>query len=1042
MAVTQEMFRFVAARRVQRALMHRIAARLIRDGRPAGASSLLVKLYGPGPFDSKLVQANGFAAGAGFVDADDALMRLLEPAVAFFRERLAAGAAIGELASAFESERPLLAALLAQAPPAALLEATRASTARLWDSLYAQTLRACDRYVSTNHLVDGLRVYQVLRLLWFSRKLGLAHWAGGGFDEYHTLIDLQRAQAGADQQPSDDGKATVPASLEPLGELSGQLVRIEQARGALAQLLNAGMTDGSETIPSARRFNARAIELLNRQPALAGQALQGMTVAQIGQALDQAQSVAVTERERLLAAIADPAGGARDDAVRQALAKRPPRRTSQAGLGNLVAGDGEFHVALDVGEMKPPLVGDLVLVEQSLKAYVQGELGDLETIMRGERRERTLRTLSRSTQTTSTETFQEQEESSSLKVDERYSLSAQSQQAASESFGIQAGVSVTGKFGPVQVNASVNASYDTSKSSSDTQSQEYAKTVTEEASKRVKTSIKESSSLTLLNETQDTSLRGFNNEKGSGHVNGLYRWINRVDQARLLSYGRRLMFSFNVHQPAAFYRALLAQAEAAQTAALVEPVAPWRLGRTTVEPLPEHNTTGGVRSFEDIREDNYARLAAQYDVSVEPPPPEYLTGSKAIAYPDAMQPGKISEHDHVNDLSLVAADNTLTLDPDYRLTSVAVFACEGKTDGLGSWVDALKLGEDGDKVKDANLVLVQVANQSFYLSARKDPDNGDQKLIRTNFNTWAEIEEDWHAFGEVVQPALPITISANFEGIVALTVMFKAYRLQEAFDRWRAQTFAAIVKGYNAKKQAYDQALAAAAAQARSGTQAQTSALRTDQYRRIESTELKRGCIELMSRGSALGYTSIVADEDGHPRTVFDPAEGATLPNWRSPLANGAVAEFFETAFDWANMVYQFHPYYWTGSEDWNRLAQAGSDDALFEQFLRAGNANVTVPVLPGYERPVILFYKTGLIFAGGYLSLFTAPEMLDAYADAELGRQFDPPLQIGEPWELQTPTSMLMLQEDAALPTYDLPGDEREPAPPAEPEPDETVPF
>jgi hypothetical protein len=45
--------------------------------------------------------------------------------------------------------------------------------------------------------------------------------------------------------------------------------------------------------------------------------------------------------------------------------------------------------------LKPLAVGDLLLAEQELRRYELGELADIESIMRGERRERTLRNLGR-----------------------------------------------------------------------------------------------------------------------------------------------------------------------------------------------------------------------------------------------------------------------------------------------------------------------------------------------------------------------------------------------------------------------------------------------------------------------------------------------------------------------------------------------------------------------------------------------------------------------------------------------------------------------
>jgi len=67
---------------------------------------------------------------------------------------------------------------------------------------------------------------------------------------------------------------------------------------------------------------------------------------------------------------------------------------------------------------------------------------------------------------------------------------------------------------------------------------------------------------------------------------------------------------------------------------------------------------------------------------------------------------------------------------------------------------------------------------------------------------------------------------------------------------------------------------------------------------------------------------------------------------------------------------------------------------------------------------------------------------MLDVYADVELGRQFDPPLQIGDPWEIRLPTSMVMLQESDELPQF--PEEEAAMPPPSAEEPtlDATVPF
>lgn len=1055
MAIKQEMFRFVSARRAERAMMTRIAGRLIRDRRPTTKASLLYKLFGPGLYDTKLVTANNYATTPDFLESNDPLMLALEPLVEFLRRRLLPEADLQALAADFKRASPLYAALLERAPPDALVQGVRVANGKLWDSLYAQTIRGCDRYVSTNHLVDGLRVYHALRLAWMSAKLGMKSWAGVAFDDYEPLIDLNAASEVDDPTGSPDKPkpTTKPVGHDALETLSERLVQIDAASAQVDRLIAKNALAQRKTGDAKAKtvFDDEAAAFLATQPALARVDLTKASVEEVQRQLQLDRELTSMRRQQAFSALVDPAAmrEAREMSS-QALASRKPEKAPAASVGGLSMPAASFRVPIDVGAIKPPAVGDLLIVEQELRRYEPGELAEIESIMRGERRERTIRKLNRTSQTTTTESSFEQEESNSTKVDERFSLSAQAQQTAEQSFGVDAGVSVSGKFGPVQVSASVNASFDTSKSSSASTSQEYARTVTEEATRRIKSSIKETSSVTVLTETQDTSLRGFNNENGATHVNGLYRWVDKIYDAQTVNYGRRLMFSINVPEPAAYYRGLIAQQEAGEMAGLDEPVHPSRIDRQTNDPLPAGRHRGGYRSWLDIDEDNYAELAALYDATVQPPPPEHLTGSKALVYPSAMEAKKLEVHDAVNDLSYVAADNSFALDPGYRLTKVAVHVPVGAKGEFGSYVDALKLGEvaapsapaDGTTVPEANLILVQVANKSFFLSARRDPEDGDKEIVNSNFNEYQTIDEVSDEFGELVQPAIPVTITAKFEGMLNLTVTYVARRTQDAMDAWRSATYAAILKAYGSKKQAYDQAKALAESKAQSVVEAGTFNLRDDQYRSIELTELKRGCIDLLTLGSAAGHTSIAVSKNGTPRIVHDPAEGALLDHWRSPLGNGSVAEFFESAFEWENTTYRFFPYYWAGEARWKDLAQASGADPVFEQFLRAGNAGVLVPVRPGYERSVIFFLKTGLIWGGGKLPLFSNQDMLDVYADVELGLQFDPPLKVGDPWEVRVPTSMVILQEDDRLPEFPAePAPEETPSLP-EPQVDETVPF
>lgn len=920
MAITQEMFRFVSARQPQHAPRRRLDRRLVRDLRRPGPGSLLVRLYGPGPFGPKLAAAQAYARGPEFVAATDPLVLALEPAVDVLRRELAPGVVLADVRAAYEAELAPVAPLLGRAPADELLGATTELLGRLWDSLYAQVTLGLDRYVSTNHLADALRVYAVLRLWWAHAATGRAIWTGGAFDDYELIVDLDAAEsAGREADPID------PTTPTP--------------------------APGGGTGPGPGR----------------------------------------------------------------------PVPSGSAGAGPSV------RVPLEVGATAPPAVGDLLLVEQELRRYELGELADVQSIMQGERRERTSRTLSRVSQTTTTETSSEQEETSSLSTDERFQLSSQAQRTASESFAVQTGVSVSGKFGPVQVGATVNASYSTGSSATETTAQEYAKTVTEEATKRVRTSFTQTSSLTVLTERQDTTLQGFNNEAGTGHVTGLYRWLDKIYTARLLNYGRRLLFTLDVPEPSAFLHGHLQRDAAAVLAGLVEPVPPAGVDPRTGEPLPAGSTEPGLTSFVDVTEDNYAALTGRYGVTVPLPPAAEITVARAYSHPEAMEATQLKSHtDADNELSYVSADNTLTVDPDYEMATLGVFT--GTGDRERWWLEALKLGENND----VNRLLVTIGDESFGMSVTGQ--GGKGSTVDSDFNELRTLHPS-EPVPNIRSGALPVTTVKDFEGIDAFTIVYTARRRPEALDAWKQQVWVAVVAAYDRARQAYEQALSAAQATAAARTELQTAQLREDEYRAIERTELKRGCIDLLTEGTAAGHPSISVAADGTPTIHADPAAAAAagVQGWRAPLPNGSVSQFFELAWDWDQCVYTFHPYYWAGVERWSALSGATSPDPVFASFLRSGSATVVVPVRPGYERSVVLFRRTGQIWKGGYLPLFDTAEMLDVYADVELGLQLDPPEPVGEPWEVRLPTSLVMLQEDSTLPDFPPPA----PVDPTTPDPE-----
>jgi hypothetical protein len=66
---------------------------------------------------------------------------------------------------------------------------------------------------------------------------------------------------------------------------------------------------------------------------------------------------------------------------------------------------------------------------------------------------------------------------------------------------------------------------------------------------------------------------------------------------------------------------------------------------------------------------------------------------------------------------------------------------------------------------------------------------------------------------------------------------------------------------------------------------------------------------------------------------------------------------FFEQAFDWANLVYIFAPYFFGPPDAWEAGALADGPDPEFTAFLSAGAVRVQVPAQLGYEPYVEGFF-------------------------------------------------------------------------------------
>jgi hypothetical protein len=104
------------------------------------------------------------------------------------------------------------------------------------------------------------------------------------------------------------------------------------------------------------------------------------------------------------------------------------------------------------------------------------------------------------------------------------------------------------------------------------------------------------------------------NGAGQTDIRAVFRWLNKIYEARLINYGRRLVLEVLTPRPAADF---IARHDARTGARLAQPASPAR--------------QLGVASFRDIGPDNYAEICALYGVTeIRPPPPSQIFVTTAL----------------------------------------------------------------------------------------------------------------------------------------------------------------------------------------------------------------------------------------------------------------------------------------------------------------------------------------------------------------------------------------------------------------------------
>ncbi len=269
----------------------------------------------------------------------------------------------------------------------------------------------------------------------------------------------------------------------------------------------------------------------------------------------------------------------------------------------------DLRVPISHGDLAPAGVADLLVVKQQLVRYEGADVAHIENVLKGESKSREHTHRRETEEFTFVETETTTSEERELESTTRFEMSQEASKTLKEDASVKGGLTLSGKYGPtVEFSASAEASFTSSKEEATKSASLFSQDVTERSATKVTERLLQRASLKVTNEVIEKNTHGVDNTSGSGHISGVYQWVNKVYQAQMFNYGIRMMYDFMVPEPAAFLISAMQNGHA--NALELEKPTPF-----TLRP-------------DQIHESNYTGWVQQYGATdVEPPPELYLTKS-------------------------------------------------------------------------------------------------------------------------------------------------------------------------------------------------------------------------------------------------------------------------------------------------------------------------------------------------------------------------------------------------------------------------------
>jgi hypothetical protein len=472
-----------------------------------------------------------------------------------------------------------------------------------------------------------------------------------------------------------------------------------------------------------------------------------------------------------------------------------------------------------VPRIRPVGVLDLKLVETQLHSYELGEIAHIENVLASEFRERVHARQDTTEETTLVEQETTHVNERTLQTTDRFELRQEVSNTISEKLGVTAGMQMTVSGTGFAFGANAGFAYTRSQDDAKRQSSEFAKEVVDKTVEKVESRVRQvRTSMRRVVLDESNTHRFDNTAPGSTHRVGVYRFVDKLLDARLLNYGRRMMFEFMVPEPGAALRNVERQ--------------------TSSKPQAVTELTLGPKG---IDRSNYQQFAGLYGArEIRPPPPDELFATAILKRDTGAAPAAATGPATPAPLLLMAE---IAIPSGYAATSCTIstaFTGAGETGVVVDWC----VGE-----VDNNGLVMLLPPGPTHRFPFPSPVVAEKIPARVLFSS-------------VLEAAASVTIECHLR--------------DWHWQLWQNETFGKIKEAYELRVIDVQEANRRLESQQRRGIGAANPAAN----RRREREELTRGCINAFNAMLLQGnyFDALQVDDDGVVTDVDDALrEGQTV---------------------------------------------------------------------------------------------------------------------------------------------------------------------